>query len=78
MVRTKFFDLPISKRKLLNKFLLVANVESSEKKIHSYLYLETCQKQNAAHTNKYAEKEVARKELITSYCNCSYFLFLFL
>ena len=43
---------------------------------HSDLYLETDQKK-AAHSNKHTEKEIARKTLINSCCNCSYLLFFF-
>ena len=65
------FDLPISKRKLLKNFLLVTKVEISEKNFSLSLVLVICQQEKEAHTNNYADKDLGRKELITSCSNFS-------
>ena len=60
------------KKQIAQNTLLVAKVVSLKQTSYSYLYLETHQQEKATHTNDNAEKEVARKGLITSCCNCCY------
>ena len=67
MARMQRFDLSISKKKLLKNLSLVMKFATLKQNFHSYLYLETHREGKTAHSNNHAEKEVERKELITSF-----------